>query len=213
MAQENEHGQGSVPEQKTAGRTYTQEEVDGIIGKVKGRLSEKSKNSEADIAQRAIETWKIENGLTDDVISEIQNRDAHKIEIVKREAEIKKLLKDKELVDSERDTYKSKYTELLTRSHIGSLASKLESNDPDLIYLILEKKLTIDGDGNVLMSDGSSVEDAVKKILTDKPHLRKSSISHGGGGASGGSGSLPSKEDLLTSEGRRAYLEKRGRFF
>lgn len=191
-------------------KTYTQADIDTIVGKVKGRLSDKFQETLSSEREKAIEEFKASRGITDDLLDQMTNKESHQIEINKRDAELKKLVKDLEAVSSERELLKNKYVTLLTRNHVGSVANKLESNDPDLIHLILEKNLAIDDEGNVLMKDGTSVEDAVKKILSDKPYLRKASASGGGGFAGNAGGKPDPKEDLLTAEGRKRFLQKMG---
>lgn len=201
---------GTSTQNPTTERTYTQADVDNIIGKVKSRLNEKSMSKAEELRNQAIEEWRQENGLTDDILNQVANRDSHKLEISKRDNELKKLQTTLADLEKKYTSERSLRTDMMSRTHVFGLANKLESNDPDTVYLWLKDGLVIDDEGSILMKDGSSVEDAVKKILNDKPHLRRSTIQTGGGGASGGGSKSKPTEDLMTPEGRKAYLAKRG---
>jgi len=203
----------SIQQTPPTERTYTQADVDNIIGKVKSRLQEKQTSKMDELKNQAIEEWKQENGITDDILNQIANRDSHKLEISKRDNELKKLQTTLTDLEKKYTSERNLRTDMMTRTHVSSLANKLESNDPDTVYLWLKDSMVIDEEGSVLMKDGSSVEDAVRKLLNDKPHLRRSTLQSGGGSASGGGSKSKPTEDLMTPEGRKAYLAKRGIVF
>ena len=201
----------SPPQQTQTEKTYTQADVDQIIGKVKARLSEKTQKGMDEFRNQIIEEFKAQNGLSDDVINNLAKRDEYKIELAKKDSEIRKLSLGMEDINKRYLEKEKAYFSMATKNLVGTVANKLDSNDPETVYLWLRDSMELDAEsGNVVMKDGSSVEDAVKKLLHDKPHLRRGTIPTGGGGAPGGAGGASPKHDLTTTEGRAAYLRENG---
>ena len=209
MPQNDMIGDMGTPEQNPPNeRTYTQSDVDNIIGKVKSRIQDKTLSKIDEVKAQAINEWRESNGLTDDILNQVVNRDAHKLEISKRDSELKKVQNAYSELEKKYTSERQQRVDMMTRTHVFGLANRLESNDPDTVYLWLRESLAVDDEGSIYMKDGSSVEDAVKKLLNDKPHLRRSTIQSGGGNASGGGSNSKVVDDLKTPEGRKAYLAK-----
>ena len=71
------------------------------------------------------------------------------------------------------EVYKRKYEESVLRNTILSIATRKGAVDPDVVFAMLEKKATIDGDK--ILIDGKTPEEAIEELLNSKPYLRKAS--------------------------------------
>ena len=209
-AQADQTAEAQEPAQTPAQKTYTQADIDNIVGKIKHAEKDKVGKLLAAERQRAIQEWREENGLTDEIISSVANKDTHQLELKKRENALKKL--EEELSSAKQS--ESRIKELL-HSHVAKNsvyehAIANNSNDPDTVFLWLKDQIEFDEELKPYMRNGETIEDAVKGLLRKKPNLVKSSVEHGGGGVKGGTLTAAEKEDMKTPEGRMRALMRRG---
>jgi len=71
------------------------------------------------------------------------------------------------------ETYKRMYEETVLKNTILSIANQKGAVDPEIIYTMLKDKAIIDN-GKVFI-DGKSPEEAIEKLLEERPYLRKAS--------------------------------------
>lgn len=189
-------------------KTYTQADIDSIVGKVRYAERDKlMKNIEAEKA-KAVEEWRLENGLSDEALASVSKKDEYQIELKKRDHSIQKYEQEFQVLKQELSKKEQALHSYLAKSSVQKYAIENNSCDPETVFLWLKDDILIDDNGNTIMKDGDSVENAVKGLLKRKPNLVKSSVEFGGGGFKGGSGESANKADYKTIEGRQKRLRE-----
>jgi len=69
------------------------------------------------------------------------------------------------------ETYKKRYEETILKNAIIATATQKGAVDPEAIFAMLSPKAVVDGDE--ILIDGKSVEEAIEELLSKKPYLRK----------------------------------------
>lgn len=95
----------------------------------------------------------------------------------KREEYIDKLRENytKQIAELQKqaETYKRMYEETVLKNTILSVATQKGAVDPEIVYTMIREKAVIDGDK--VLIDGKSPEEAIEELLESKPYLRKAS--------------------------------------
>ncbi len=103
------------------------------------------------------------------------------------------------------ETYKKMYEETVLKSTIVSVASQKGAIDPEIVFTMLKDRAVIDGDK--VLIDGKSPEEAIEELLNQKPYLRKASPS-GTGATNTTAGEPQDFEELLKDPKKLLEVKK-----
>jgi hypothetical protein len=81
-----------------------------------------------------------------------------------------------------REQAETRYRDTAITQAITAAAAQLRATKPEQVVALLKETIKFDDTGTPRFSDGSPIEDGVKKFLADNPHMVQA------GGRSGGSG-------------------------
>lgn len=187
MAEEaTQENSAPAEEQTPEPKTYTQEDFDRIVGKVRSEERQKFQDYD-DLKKKASEY---------DAIAEAQKSDLEKTQerLAKKEQELAEI--------------RERHQQAVVSSAIASVAARKGAVDPDAVVRLIERDdIEFDGEGNP-----ANTEDLVDALLSEKPYLvgKQPTPSYDGGART------PVPEELTTDDpkmalglGLRKALERR----
>lgn len=208
----DENSQSTEQQQTQQSQIYTRDDLDSAVAAVRRAereryeklIYEKGKS----VAESTIEEWRAQHGITDDMLSAIEKKK------VKAPADPKDD-RIKELESQLRNAELSRKKDAL-RSKIYEAATKSNSNDPETVWLHIERKIRASDGGDLFTVDreGNEIEihvaNMVKELLDERPHLISIPQSAGAGSRAGGGSTGAKKDSLMTREGREQFLRNGG---
>jgi hypothetical protein len=195
-------GQDKKPETQT----FTQVDVDRVVGERIARERKSFAKDKESIAAAAREAFleelgldPAEDGAVDGLREMLKKNITADGEAKKSQRQLDALRKDHEKALAKLAAIESREKRTM---HTADVIARIKSD--------YEGALELSDDGAVL-ARGESIDKAVKILLEKNPHLLKPVIPQGGGGSRFGAGGPGQNNDaLLTSEGRRASLMAAG---
>lgn len=192
--------------------TYSKEEMVNIVEerlkKEKAKFFNEMRKAEEKIKQ--LETSQQE---LDELRVEKQKREEEKLTVEERlrkshQRELDAVKAEKSKVEEEKSSVANKYTAFLKKVELTSAAAKLDSIDPDQVYVLLRDRVLVKEDEKVVFVDDEDgeikVEDGVKRYLGNNLHLVKNA-----GGAGGGARRPLSGGELTVEKIRNMSREER----
>jgi hypothetical protein len=218
-------GQAGGQQQAPAVKTYTQEEYNRAIGAVKAKVKDRLAAEHATALEQArtaaVDDWRTQNGITDEVQAELETRDQRAADLRKAQLESTARAKDLESLQVEHKSTQDQLFKVLGENAVyAECAGKC--NNPRLLNLhIKDKRLVrvekVDGVYKSVVyteegepAHGSTIGDLVTSLL-ERDDMQALAVPTGGNGSGSrngpedGAGSN-GKPDLLTKEGQRAAL-------
>lgn len=185
------------------GKTFSQKEVDSMVAARLSRLETKHKRDLERAVQDGIQSWRTEHEIDDDTLEGLKNRDSANAELRKLKSAATKATNDAEGWRAKYEKAAGRLREALTRDAVMREAAS-KSPDPELVWMLVEKNLTVDEDYQVIAQlDGKecTIADVVTHALTTRPHLAKAPPIVGGSG--GTQGLPPRPQDKAPDYGNR----------
>ncbi len=183
-----EGGTGGGGEPAPAAQSFTQQQVNDLLAREKGKLERKF----GDYAELKDKASKL------DQLEESKKTETEKLlAAVEKAGRTAEEATTREQAATEREKQAHEHANsLLVRSAVVSEAAKQSAVDPDDVFGLLDKaKVTISDDGTV-----TGAQEAVKDLLKAKPHLVGRTGGNFGGGAQGAPASGPDMNDLIRQQ-------------
>lgn len=202
---------GSAPNAGT-GKTYSQADLDRIVGE---RLSRERSKLTKDTEERegaAVARFREEHGLDDDALAEWAQRDKAAAAARQTKAEATKAKNESEKLQSKLKAAHAKLDQLLRKDAIVSAAVAAGCTDPSAAVAFLSDRVRLDletfavGVVNEKGEPSGTVEDAVNSLMQEKRYLLPPQGNFAGSGARGGEpsqGNNGRSPDFATDRGAR----------
>jgi hypothetical protein len=196
-------------------KVFSQDEVNGIIQARVSRLEDAWSKKVESMASDKLNTWREENGLTDEVIGKISGLDEKDRKIKEQEKELAAVANRAKSLEEKTTKYLSELRGVKVRNAIYS-AAQGKARDLDVVAQLLQDRIGFDEETLepvVYDSDGKTkskktIEDTVTELLSTKDFLAAptggpgsgSYVKRAGGASQGGS-------DFKQKDARLAHLQ------
>lgn len=172
-AEGNEQGQPT--------KTYTESEFNSAMAGMRRSMERKfAEQLESQFSER-LSKWREEQGLTDDLIGEFQNKKTE----AQRVAEENKTLKTKFAeLEKKHGESSSRLSAILTKEAFRKALGPHKVINPDLTYLALKDNFELVGDELVSRNPDLGVQDVIGKFLKENDYLLAPTVRVKAGGQS-----------------------------
>lgn len=202
----------STENQATSGKTYSQQDVDNMMARMKGSLEKKLLKPYADLG----DPEELRNIKTDYE----QRQQEQQLKRGEFEKTLQDLAAKKDAEISKRDSIIKEYK---VNTPLVSAAAKFRSVNPDQVKALLSNRVRLNGEGDVEVTDDSgkvlyndqgaplAVEDLVREFLDSNPHFVQATASTTNSRSnvqnSGSNDIDVSKLDMRLVEHRKLYAQ------
>lgn len=200
---------------KTADRTFTQADLDRLIGKKTAKHAEQLEEMKSKASRAALEAVAERLGVDVEDLDEVAKK-VREVGGVDEMKQLKRRLDRAEKALAEREAalgaISAKERKAAVQSAVFKAAQEAGCRDPEALHALIVSKYELEvSDAGVNVKDGESLDKLVKDILAAKPHLQAPAPSTGAGSRPAISPSSPGNGNpLLTREGRIAALASSG---
>jgi hypothetical protein len=148
-------------------KKFTQSDLDRIIKDRMGRFEKKLKDQHDSAITQALENYRSENGIDDEILEKVKGYD-------EKDSESRKIRKEYQRLEKEKLSYEQKYNSLrkmhedtVTRSAIISAAAS-KAISPENVWKIIRDEIKVDEDMKVyVMKDGERSDVDVNEFVSD----------------------------------------------
>jgi hypothetical protein len=202
-------------EPKADGKTFSQADLDRLVGERIGKERAKTAKLVEQAAADAVNAWRAENGLDDEALELWKKRDEAAASTRAQKAELTRSKNEAEALRKKHEATAAKLDSTL-RSEAILRAATGKSHAPQDVVMHLLPRVKMLEDFSVVVVDekgeptSKDIETAVKELLEQKPYLAVAAGNFNGAG-SRGTESIPSadgKEFWRSSSGRAAHIAK-----
>jgi hypothetical protein len=197
---------------------FTQEQVDRMV---KDRLARQDKKWQGKVDQAvsgALESFRDEHGLSEEVLTKLGDGDKTKSEMRKLKGEATKARNESEEWKGKYEKLYSRYSDAVTRDAVLQEAQgKVVDGGLGDVWLNLKDNLRIDdGDYSAYTVDskgepsGKTVGDLVSDLLTKKPYLAKPLGGNGAGSRVANPGAAPAEGSSTSDTQHIAQTLRKG---
>ena len=197
----------NIESQVETSKTFTQEEVNDLIGKRIHQVNKKYENVD-------VEEYKALKGLKEQIEEE---------QLIKKEDFNGVLKKQKEKADTELSALRSELETIKIDGALISASSKAKAVSPDHVAQLLRKNITLGADGNVMVTDNDgkqrytdnadpmTVDNLVEEFLSSNQYFKSAGPS--GSGSTGNTNNATQQSldlaqlDMNNPEHRKLYTE------